>query len=178
MRKFILAFCGLMVASTASAFDLDLGISEHSLDIGTSIELSSNSKMGGSFLYHEKNGRMANWGVFATGIAGGFHTAFGVKAFALDHKDLDYVSWGFAPGASVGLDLTRSMRVEAEYFYAPSILTFNRAENVNQFDSRFVLSPMANADIFFGYRRIDFRTRDDGRNTIHNGGYIGMKLSL
>ena len=180
MKKLTTAFCGLLMASAASAIEFDLGISEHSVNVGTNLRLNDATHMSGEFLFHEDNGRMANWGVFASGGSGGFSAAVGIKAMAMNHRNDDDFSWGFAPGASLGVQFTHSFRIEAEYHYAPSVLSFNKTNNMGQFDSRFAFSPlgMTNAQLYVGYRDVNYRMSSDRKHTIHDGVYFGMKINL
>lgn len=182
MKKFAsnttMALCGLMMSSAALATDFDLTLSEHSVGVGVSQAISSNSATHFSGMYNEKKGAMIDWGFMATNQSGGFRGAVGVKAFAVDHRGDSHIGWGFAPGGSLGVNFTQSMRVEAEYYYAPSILSFNRTKNMKQFDSRFVFAPMPNAELSLGYRNVETKMSGRGTRTLHDGGYIGISFRI
>ena len=187
MNKLTLGICAVVVsAATASeaanALELDFGLSERSLNMGTTIALSSTSEMSGSLLYHEDNGSMADFGVFATGSSGAFSTSFGIKTIAVDHRKLDHVGYGVAPGATLAANLTSVIRVQAEYYYSPSILSFNSTQNIEQLDTRFVIAPAPNAELFLGYNASYIKTGSSravkSKNTIHKGGYVGINFKI
>ena len=179
-NKISLALCGLMMSSAALATDFDLTLSEHSVGFGIDQALSSNSATRFSGLYHENKGGMVDWGFMATSQSGGFRGSVGMKAFAVDHRGDSHIGWGFAPGGSIGINITQSVRVEGEYYYAPSILSFNRTQNMKQFDSRFVFAPMPNAELSLGYRNVQTKMSGRGRGTrsLHDGGYVGIRFKI
>ena len=158
--------------------DFDLSISEHSAGIGVTQALSQQSETSFSGLYHEDNGAMVDWGLRATHKSGGFRGAVGMKAMAYDLRGVAHMGWGLAPGASVGMNFTRSIYAQAEYYYAPSILSFNKTENMKQFDSRLVFAPMPNAELFLGYRDVKFKTSNKGTRKLHKGGYFGINFKI
>ena len=178
MKKQLMALCSLVASSAVMATSIDLSISQHSIGFGVDSAINSQSATSFSGLYHEKKGGMIDWGVKATSQSGGFSGSVGLKAIVYDLSGDSNVGWGLAPGGSVAMDITRAMRVEGEYYYAPSILSFSRTESIKQFDSRFVFSPMDNADLYVGYRYYKFNVSDRGSRTLHDGGYVGMSFRI
>ena len=177
-NKSAMTLCGLMMSSAVMATGFNIGLSEHSVSFGVDQALSNTSETSFSGLYHENKGGMIDWGIKATNQSGGLRYTVGMKAFAVDHRNDSHIGWGFAPGGSVGLNFTQSMRIEGEYYYAPSILSFNRTKNMKQFDTRFVFAPMPNAELSLGYRNIQTKMSNRGNRSLHDGGYIGISFRI
>ncbi|AMO55008.1 hypothetical protein GZ77_00170 [Endozoicomonas montiporae] len=176
--KAAMALCGLMISSTAMATGFNIGLSEHSVSFGVDQALSSTSATSFSGLYHENKGGMIDGGFKAVNQSGGFRYSVGMKAFAVDHRGDSHIGWGFAPGGSVGISFSQAMRIEAEYYYAPSILSFNRTKNMKQFDTRFVVAPMPSAELSLGYRNIETKMSNRGSRTLHDGAYLGLSFKF
>ena len=176
--KAAMALCGLMMSSAAMATDFNLSLSEHSVGFGIDQMLGDSAATHFSGLYHENRGSMIDGGFKAINQSGGFRYSVGLKAFAADHRGDSHIGWGFAPGGSLGVNFTQNMRVEAEYYYAPSILSFNRTKNMKQFDSRFVFAPMPNAELSLGYRNVQTKMSNRGSRTLHDGGYLGLNFKF
>lgn len=167
---------GFLVCNQAMAADIDLAISERTVDAGMALQMGESAVASGSFLYHEDNGHMLNGGLYATGRSGAISGRVGVKAFASDLKD-STEGWGFAPGGMLAFHFGQKMRLEGEFFYSPSVLSFNDIDNLKQYSGRLVFSPFPTADLYLGYRNVRFNTRN-GDRTLHDGGFVGLTFKI
>ena len=176
MKKAALSLCALALSGQAMALSLDLNISQHSFDAGVIIPFGPESMAAGSFLYKEDTGHMYDFGLYATGRSGAISGKVGAKVFRADLKRAD--GWGIAPGANIGYNFTPALRVEGEYYYSPSVLSWKNIKNLKEFNTRLVFSPMPSADIYVGYRDLKFNTKNIGERTLHQGGFVGITFTL
>ena len=176
MKKAAISLCALALSGQAIALSIDLAVSEHSIDAGVIIPFGPESMASGSVLYRESNGHMYDFGLYATGRSGSLSGKVGAKVFGADLRNAS--GWGFAPGAAVAFHFTPALRIEGEYYYSPSVLAWNDIENLKEFSTRLVFSPMANADIYIGYRDVKFDTTNRGEKTLSDGGFLGITFTL
>lgn len=176
MKKAALSVCALALSGQAMALSLDLNVSQHAVDAGVAMPLGAESGAYASVLYREDRGHMYDFGLFASGRSGNISGKVGAKVFGADLKKAD--GWGIAPGATLALHIMPALRVEGEYFYSPSVLSWKDLENLKQFETRVVFSPIPNADIYFGYRDVKFNTDNAGERTLHQGGFAGITFTL
>ena len=175
MKKIALSLCALMLSGQTMATEIDLAISEYAADIGVTAPISRDAVVSGSFLYHEDNGEMLDYGIYARGRSGKISGKLGVKGYIADVGNAD--GWGIAPGGTLAFHLSHRLRVEGEYYYSPSVLAFEDLDNLEEFSTRLVFSPIPNADVYVGYRDISFKTFR-GERTLHEGGYLGFSFKI
>ncbi|OED45096.1 hypothetical protein ACH42_05690 [Endozoicomonas sp. (ex Bugula neritina AB1)] len=137
------------------ATEIDMAISEYSADIGISTPLSKTSEVSGSFLYHEDNGHALDFGIYGSGRSGKISGKFGVKGYVGEVGNAN--GWGIAPGGALAFNFSERLRVEGDYYYSPSVLAFADFDNMEEFSTRLLFSPIPNIDFYVGYRDVTVR---------------------
>ena len=107
----------------------------------------------------------------------------GTKAYlglVNDPKDEDV--FAIAPGVGARFDipiiLGMPMYVDADFFYAPEILTFGNADNVVDFTTRFEVDFLPSLTAFIGYRILRFDMEDTGKHNFDKSFHLGMRYSF
>ena len=175
MKKVALSLCALVISSQTLATEIDLAISEYSADLGVTVPISPTAVTSGSFLYHEDNGQMLDYGVYARGRSGKISGKIGIKGYVGDIDAAD--GWGIAPGGTLAFHLSNRLTIEGEYYYSPSVLSFSDFDNMKEFSTRLIFQPIPKANVYVGYRNVNFKT-NHGKKTLHEGGYLGFSFKI
>lgn len=178
MRK-IVCILGLFLAATAAqASDLSIGLSDKmvSLDFtGATKNSALQMNMGG--LHHEDNGQIATLGVqVSQKVNRDVEASIGFKGVGIfnDYKNASAIALGGT--VDFALPMVQKLYLGAHGWYAPSVVTYNHAENFRDFGANLNLRLLDNAAVFVGYRyvRVNYEKNVDLR--IFEGAQAGIKL--
>jgi hypothetical protein len=160
-----------MFCSHAQAGDLGLYVSEDAfqLDYSRDIKLMKEmdpQKLSLGIFFDEDRDIILNAGIMATDLLKGklpipLSFYFGAKAYlALLTQPVNEDVFALAPGAGIRfdipIDIGMPMYIDADLYYAPTILTFGDADKLMDFTTQFVVDFHPQATGFIGYRHLRF----------------------
>lgn len=188
----ILAMLLVGICSFAQAEDLELYISEDTLQLEYSrdvklLEMEGNQLSFG-FFFDEDRDIILNSGLMVPDLLKDklpipLSFSVGAKAYiALITKPINQDVFAIAPGAGARLDLPTlfqmPMYVDAEFFYAPSSLTFGDAGKLTDFNARFQVDFLPRTTGFIGYRKLRFDLENTGDRDLDDAFHIGLRYSF
>jgi hypothetical protein len=182
----------VMICSFAQAGDLELYISEDTLQLTYSrdvklMEMEKNQLSFG-FFFNEDRDIILNSGLMVPNLLKDklpipLSFSVGAKAYiALLTEPINQDVFALAPGAGARFVLPTlfqmPMYVDAEYFYAPSILTFGDAGKLSDFNARFQVDFLSRTTGFIGYRKLRFDLENTGDRDLDDAFHIGLRHSF
>lgn len=113
----------------------------------------------------------------------GFSVGLGVKANStkLDNKDFVSVPLGLEASYKIPASEYIPMYVGGSIYHAPSVLSFEDAENFMEYRVNFDLEVIKNGRVTIGYRSLDtnYETNNDTYNFNYNkSAYVGFKFAF
>jgi len=113
----------------------------------------------------------------------GFSIGLGVKANStkLDNKDFVSVPLGLEASYKIPASEYIPMYVGGSIYHAPSVLSFEDAENFMEYRVNFDLEVIKNGRVTIGYRSLDtnYETNNDTYNFNYNkSAYVGFKFAF
>jgi hypothetical protein len=190
MKHWIAFFSLLTFNTVAFADELELSISDESIDGAYEIFYGNNFSTQISLMYTDvdnvenadvKDGNtyfleedgvqthMAGFGVYANNNIGNLKTRLGGKVFYLDSEFGNEI-YGIALGGALDAYVRKDIFFTGQILYAPDIITGGDFNNYWEINTRANFQVMNNARIYAGYRLIaaDFEKEDTYRNKFTN----------
>lgn len=152
MKKKLLFLCSVAILN---ASDINLNITNDTLETNLKFDIPQNFSIRGNFLYNDKKSNYYSAGFQANGIID-YNT--NLKIF------IDYVSTKNNSAIPIGIGVFNDsfgncqypLFANAEVEYAPTVLSFRKAKRFLSSKVEFGITPIMNAKLFVGYRIISF----------------------
>ncbi|WLQ14615.1 YfaZ family outer membrane protein [Hahella aquimaris] len=173
----------LLGASIATASELDFNIGDESVNVQVNmLPQSRDFETGLGYLYHKGGGHLLNGDLHARGqtAIGNLPTTVGIGA-QLDvftESDVDGSAIALGGYAHIKIPSVPGLGLKVAGHFAPSITSFQDAEQFSRFDVKTTYRVIPNADIYLGYRVIkaDIERHDD--ITLDEGLNVGFALQF
>lgn len=188
-NRYIVVVLLIGVCSFAQAGDLQLYVSEDALQLEYINDLKlmemEGNKLSFGFFFDEDRDIIINSGLMVPGLLKDklsipLSFSVGAKAYiGLLTKPITGDVFALAAGAGARLDIPidigMPMYVTADFFYAPSILTFGDADKLMDFTARFEVDVLPRATGFIGYRKLRFDLENRGDQDFDDAFHIGLR---
>lgn len=184
----IFLLSGILFSGTSYADRVNISLNNKAalLEYQPGGDIDVESDIGGAsfgLLFNDDGDWMVSGKLLVSGVNdSGIQLSPGVKVNAISADDIDSsLNFSLAIGgrASGQLQTTFPLRAYAEFFYAPSITSFNDLESVSEFDLG-VEHPIGNnAGVFIGYRRVNVDVDDSSDDIkLDNRLHAGVSLTF
>jgi hypothetical protein len=199
--KYWIALAGLLTIHTVSyASNLDVAISEHSID-GSYENFYGNNFSTQLSVFHSKTDGVKNsdvenpatfdskldnietnmlaYGLFANGKHGRIRSHLGGKIFYIA-SEYSNVMHGLALGGGIDIFINSSFFLTGQLFYAPDIVTGGDFNNYIESSLQANFQIMRNASMYIGYKQLeaDFETPKDRTREFYDGAYVGFRFGI
>lgn len=182
----IMALAVTLLSQHADATELDLNISDQSINLQVSTQpplpagTQSKFAIGAGYIYREGGTKIANLDFHALGqtVLGNMPTtvSIGARGIYFDEDAADGAAVALGGGAHVKIPAVPGMGVKLTTHFAPQITSFGDAENLLLTELRATYRVIQNADIYAGYRVVRARLEDSGSQSIDENLHVGFTL--
>ena len=174
MRKTVIVMAGLMLSGAVYGESLQLGLSDHSIELRYATQVNEEAKTEASWIHHEDDGDLVGFGFYGTGDHGAFTAQVGGKAFLVDVDGPD--GYGIALGGTVIWHAADKISLEGGAHYAPDVTAYRDVEHLKEFYVQAAFQLMPSAQVFVGFRDVDVDVEGIGDVELHDGGYAGISV--
>jgi len=166
-----------LFSATAAASTFNLGINNDSVGAGLKSTISSTSEFTINYLYADEEGKALDLGFLTVNNSRGKRIALGGKALKLWSKTRDN-GHVFALGGDVRVPIIPSLSAAIEGYFAPSVLSSSGIENYYSIDAKLMYSIMPTADLYLGYRDVEFKFENEQDQTLDQSFYLGVEFKF
>jgi len=174
MKAPVIIMAGLLLSNVVYGESVQLGLSDHSVELRYASQVNEQGKTEASWMHHEDNGDLVGLGFYGTGDHQAFTAKIGGKLFLTDVDGPD--GYGIALGGNVVWHVADKVSLEGGAHYAPDVTAFGDVEHLKEFYVQAAFQLMPSAQVFVGYRDVDVDIEDIGDVELHDGGYAGISV--
>lgn len=142
----------------------------------------SNLDFNASILHHDDDGEIYSAGAQVEGRSlqqSNISGSLGGKVYYIDLEgDADGVAVGLGGFVNIGIPQIEGLNIQAELYYAPSVLSFNDIEHHVDFSTKAKYRILENGSVYLGYRRANVDIKDYGDGDLDKGFHIGIELDI
>ncbi|MFE8072085.1 YfaZ family outer membrane protein [Marinobacteraceae bacterium S3BR75-40.1] len=169
------------LATSAAAEDVALSLTDDSAkaQFNTSVNRGELA-LGGGYTYHEGSRHILNLDVHAQGrtALGNLPATAGIglRTIAFDDDNVNGGAIGLGGFGKINIPDVPGLSVNGSLHYAPSILSFDDADDMKNIELSLSYRVIRNAEVFGGYRFMDVDL-DPGKDlTLDEGGMVGIRM--
>ncbi len=166
-----------LVSATAGASTFNLGINNDSVGVGLKSTLSRTSQFNANYLYTDKQGKTLDLGFLTVNNSGGKRMAIGGKVLKLWSKRRNN-GHAMALGGDFRMPIMPGISATIEGYFAPTVLSASGIENYYSIDARLMYAIMPTADLYLGYRDLEFRFENERDQTLDQSFYLGVEFKF
>ncbi|MCG8670471.1 MAG: YfaZ family protein [Pseudomonadales bacterium] len=141
----------------------------------------SNLDLNASILHHDDDGEIYAVGAQVEGQSLQQANATGSLGAKLYYIDLDGAD-GFAIGlgglVNIAIPQVEGFSIQAEAYYAPSVLSFNDVEHHIDFGAKAKYRVLDNGSVYLGYRKANIDIENAGDGDLDEGIHVGIELEI
>lgn len=174
------ALCCLTAANSHAA-DLQLSLSDETTEASYSSANSERSSTKVRWLHHQDNGDLFTAGLYGEGSQGKYKARLGGYAYYqnLDDNVIDESGYGLAMGGEITAYLSPKLSWQTSVHFSPSVVSYGDTEDLLDAFTQLNFNVFESTDIVVGYRHIELNLEGTSLGfSIHEGAYIGLKISL
>lgn len=179
------ALASATMASSASANDFDLRISDDALHLNLAVvDDYSALAYGGGYFYKDNDDaiHVVNLDLHSQGqtALGNFPTTVkvGIQGNYFDEGGVDGAAIGLGGSARINLPDAPGLSWESQAHFAPEVLTFDDAKRFARLSTQLNYRVIQTADINAGYRYLNTKLKDGTKRTFESGWFVGLRLKF
>ncbi|HEY5717222.1 MAG TPA: YfaZ family outer membrane protein [Motiliproteus sp.] len=166
-----------LFSGSALASNFNIGINNDTVDLGLYAPISNASRLSADYLYHDTDGDMLALGFQVTNRTNRGTMALGVKAVKL-WSNIRSNGHAFALGGDFSMPVAPQASAAVSLYYAPSVLAASGLDRYFHFDARGIYALMPNADVYVGYRSVNFKFDNNRDQKLDQSLYLGASLKF
>ncbi|WP_369602541.1 YfaZ family outer membrane protein [Hahella sp. SMD15-11] len=182
MKRIVL--CLLCLTGTvATANELDTALSNDAVNLDLTLSgVGRNIDLNFGYLYHEGSRHLVTAGMHARGqtALGNLPTTVTLGGMIHYASDSPFEGTALALGGSAHIKIpdVPGLGVRTTLYYAPAITSFGDADGLFRFELRGTYRVIRNADVFLGYRTIEFDTEGKQDLNVDEGLFAGLSIKF
>ncbi|MGY5451824.1 YfaZ family outer membrane protein [Agarivorans sp. MS3-6] len=162
-------------AAYATQFNFDLNNDAFEAGFGTAI--GPGAEVSANYMYSRPEGDLADIGIKATHQHEIHKFSIGAKFTKLWANNRANAH-AAAIGGDYAITVAQNLTVSGSAYYAPSVLTSSELNRYYDLDAKIAYSIMPQADVYLGYRAIQFRYSSQQDLDFNKGLYIGAAFNF
>ncbi|BEU01639.1 hypothetical protein OAG1_04390 [Agarivorans sp. OAG1] len=177
-KRSLLAASLFAVSSTAAlASSIKFDLNNDVFETGFATQIAPGAEMSANYMYSRPEGDLADFGIKATHQQDIHKFAIGAKFTKLwaNHRENPHA---FAIGGDYSIAVAQNLKISGSAYYAPSVLTSSELNRYYDLDAKIAYSIMPQADVYLGYRAIQFRYANEPDLDFTKGLYIGAAFNF
>ncbi|WP_432455830.1 MULTISPECIES: YfaZ family outer membrane protein [unclassified Agarivorans] len=177
-RTYILAvYITILTIPTVYASEFNFELNDDAFRAGFTSAIGPAAEVSANYMYSRPEGDLAELGIKATHQQDNHKFAIGTKfnkLWANHHANAHAVTIGGNYAILIAPDLT----ISGSAYYAPSVLASHELSRYYNLDARVAYSLMPHANVYLGYRSIQFHYRSANDLSFNKGFYIGAVIKF
>jgi hypothetical protein len=178
----VLAAFVYLLGSAAQAHTLDLSLNNDAvaLDYNTQID-KSELNVGAGLLHHQDKGDAYYGSLFVADNVNkqsGILAGIGGRLYYLDSDKSNQSGTALGLGGFVNWEIpsVTNLSIRSDFYYAPDVLAFDEIERYLDFTARVQYRIIEQAWVYVGYRNAEVKAEFGGKQTIDEGGHLGLMI--